>query len=280
VTPPSAVAPIELPAPTSVDKALTVLETLADAPAELSLGELSLRCGLAKPTAHRLLQTLLRRGYVRQTGQRAYTVGPRTLALGGAALSAVDYAREAGPALARLRERTRETIHLGVLSAGEVVYVEKLEGQGTFRMASNVGERLALHCTAIGKCVLAWSTDAERRQLLSTRSLTARTPQTIVARRALTEELDAIAQQGWAIDDEENERNVRCVGAPVFDHRGTVLGAVSVSAPAFELSRSEATRLAPAVMTAARDISLQLGAPVELLPAAHRELPRTLRGRG
>jgi len=258
---------------TSVDKALTVLETLADSPTELSLGDLALRCELAKPTAHRLLQTLLRRGYVRQTGERAYAIGPRTLALAGAALSGVDYAREARPALARLREVTPETIHLGVLSSGEAVYVEKLEGLGTFRMASSVGERLDLHCTAIGKCVLAFASEAEREELLAGRPLAAKTPKTIVQAPRLAKELDAIARQGYAIDDEENERNVRCVGAPVFDHRGKALGAVSVSAPAFELSRAGATRLARAVMSTARDISLALGTPPDLLPPAHRRLP-------
>jgi IclR family acetate operon transcriptional repressor len=140
-------------------------------------------------------------------------------------------------------------------------------------MASKLGDPLQLHCTAIGKAILA-NLPAERRdELLQGHSLPRRTENTITSHSKLKAELRDVRRQGFAHDDEENEVNVRCVGAPVFDAHADVIGAISISAPTFELSKEAALALAPAVMEAGRSVSLALGAPEDALPAAYRRQP-------
>lgn len=250
----------------SVEKAFAVLEVLVRADADLSLGDVASRSALSKPTAHRLLQTLVRNGFVRQTHERHYAVGFRMYRLAGATMARADHSEAIRPALSRLHEATPETVHLARFAGDEAVYVEKLEGRRPYRMASTIGMRLELHCTAIGKAVLAFLPEEHRQRLLESLELRRRTPHTHTSLRTLKEDLDAIAQRGYALDEEENEEGIRCVAAPVFDARGQVFGAVSVSAPTFHLSRADAIELARAVITATRDASLALGAPLDGLP--------------
>jgi DNA-binding IclR family transcriptional regulator len=260
--------------PSSSDKALTILEIVLSAEEPLSLAELARAAGLTKPTAHRLLQALVRRRYVMRTGVRSYATGPRALWLAGQTLARVNHAEMARPTLRRLHELIPETVHFAVLSGTEVVYVEKFEGRRPYRMASSIGMSLPLHCTAIGKSVLAFLAPEERRALLPEGALPARTPNTITSRERFEAELKRVAQRGYAMDDEENEENIRCIGAAVFDNNGVPIGGVSVSAPSFQLSARDARRMAPAVVATAREISVALAADVDRLPPSYRSPAR------
>lgn len=245
--------------PTSIERALSLIESLAHRGADVSLGELARDAGMPKPTAHRILQTLAQAQYVHSNGDGTYLPGPRLLALAGGLLDANGYARYAGPALRELERHTPDTIHFAVLIGDESVYVEKLEGRRPYRMASRIGMPLAFHCTAIGKTILAHlPPDDGRRQIALTR-LQRRTERTIVDPAALERELEAIRERGYAVDDEENEDGVRCVGAPVFGSAGRVLGGISVSAPSFHFSRDDAAALAPVVIEAAGRVSHAIG---------------------
>jgi DNA-binding IclR family transcriptional regulator len=250
---------------TAVDKALTVLEALVEGAPRMSLAAIAARSRLAKPNTHRILQILSRRGYARTDGIGNYDPGPRILALAGEILVALDYASHARPALRALQARVPETIHFGVLSAGVLVYVEKLEGLGAYRMASAVGMQLPLYCTAIGKALLAELPADERDALLAGIPLSPRTTHTKTDRAQLDADLEEIAQLGFAFDEEENEAGVRCVGAPVFSSLGRVVGGVSVSMPAFQLSPETARRIAPDVIEAAAEVSRSLGAPANVV---------------
>ena len=249
----------------AVDKALTVLEALVGGAPHTSLAAVAARSGFAKPNTHRILQTLLRRGYARTDGNGTYEPGPQILALAGSILATLDYASHARPALRALQARLPETIHFGVLSGGELFYVEKFEGRGAYRMASAVGMQLPFHSTSIGKAVLAELAADERDAVLAGKTLPRRTPRTRSDRAALDAELAEIGRVGFAFDDEENEVGVRCVGAPVFGAMGHVVGGISVSMPAFQLSPEIARRMAPDVIEAAADVSRSLGAPANVL---------------
>jgi len=132
-----------------------------------------------------------------------------------------------------------------------------------------VGNRLALHSTSIGKAILAYLLPAERATLLAPEALVRRTARTLTTVRELEAELAAIRGQGYAIDDEENEEQIRCVGAAIFDRRGHVIGGMSLSAPAFAMPVTMAHLLGPSVLAAARELSISLGARQDVLPAPY-----------
>jgi DNA-binding IclR family transcriptional regulator len=254
-------------APSTINRALDLLGLVVDEGKPLSLADAAAACGLPKPTAHRILRLLASRGLLHQGRDRSYRLGPELYRLAGKALSQVEYVSAAEDALDALQMVTPETLHFAVLAGNELVFVLKKEGRQPYRMASMVGMRVMIHCTSIGKVVLAF-TPADRRAGLLEDPLVRRTPSTITSMPALQTELDAISQQGFAIDDEENEENVRCIAAPVFNALGAVIGGISIAAPTFNLSLDSAIALAPQVMHAATRISLALGAEPGSLPVS------------
>lgn len=256
----------------AVDRAMAVLEELVASGCDVGLAELASRVRLPKPTVHRILQTLIGRGYARQVSEGLYAPGLRILALAGAVWANVDVGALVRPFMAQLQDLVPETIHFAVLDGAQAVYVEKLEGRRAYRMASVVGMALSLHSTAIGKSMLAFLDDADFGRWAGDAVLTRRTSRTLTTHRQVLSELVTIRRCGYAIDDEENEEDIRCVGAAVLDARNRVFGGISVSAPAFQLTRDNAEQVAPAVATTAARISIAAGLPPHRLPAAYAAL--------
>ena len=250
--------------PSAIDRALDLLTIAITARRPLTLADLAAEAGIPKPTAHRILRLLVARGLLRQADDRSYCLGPKMFALSGEALSQLDYTSAAGEGLRWLQARTPDAIHFAAMTGGVPVYVAKIEGRRPYRMASTIGTSLPIHCTSIGKAILAFMTPDRAEPYLRS-SLVRRTPHTVTSVRTLKQQLEEIRARGFAIDDEENEENVRCVGAPVFDARGGVIGGVSVSSATFNLSLDEALELGPSVLTAALIISTSLGAPREAM---------------
>lgn len=256
---------------TAVDKALSILELVARTPTPLSLAAIAEHWNMPKPTTHRLVQTLVRRGYVRQDADSTYVAGPRTLELGRGARARFDYARVARPSMSDLHDETGKTVQFGTADDFEVRCVDQIDGGGPVRMASQVGQVLDLHTTAIGKAVLAYSAPERREEFLARESFEQKTPKSIVTRRALVRRLDLVFEQGYAIDEAEDQLHVIAVAAPVFSaHNLSALGAVAIVAPDFEMSRVDAEAIAPRVVATAASISTALGAAAPDLPKAHR----------
>jgi DNA-binding IclR family transcriptional regulator len=248
----------------SLERGIRVLEAVVDGGSEVSLGEIAARVGLPKSTVHRLLNTFVSLGYL-DTGEGGhYRGGSRLLALAGRIVASVDYAGLAGPALRRLQDHTVHTVHFGVLEGPVAVYVEKLTGRRPYEMTSRVGHTIPLHSSGIGKSILAFLAPEERGRLIGEITLSRWTETTITSRRALEADLKHVRARWWALDDEENQKGIRCVGTPVFNHTGRVMGAISVSAPVFDFAIDDATSLTPALRAAAREVSEALGAPPEL----------------
>jgi IclR family acetate operon transcriptional repressor len=243
-----------------LDRFLDVLEAIVAGAPETSLESVAAVTGLPKPTVHRILAGLARRGYVVAIGRGLYAPGAQLLMLLGRTHGSLGYPRVARPYLVQLQSLTRHTIHFGLLVGGEVVYVDKLEANRQDRLTSMVGMRLALHATAIGKVILAHLPDASRDALLASTPLTPYTRHTVTNRARLQSGLTLIRRQGFALDNEENEDGVRCVSAPVFGHRGDVVGAISVSGRAQLFSASQASKFSSAVIATANRISTALGA--------------------
>jgi DNA-binding IclR family transcriptional regulator len=179
----------------------------------------------------------------------------------------------AEPLLIELWQNSQETVHLGVLNDGEVLYVEKLESPHTIRMYSEIGRRAPLHCTGLGKALLANLPAEEIEQVIEQRGLRRYTENTLVNRADLFEEMAAIRFRGAAFDNEEHEKSVRCVAAPVYDAQGRVIAAISIAGPAFRMTPERQKDLVPYVVEASQRISRRLGYGAGL---DSRKLPENL----
>jgi len=225
----------------SVERALDVLEALAERGGEASLSEIAARTGLPYGTIHRLLQTLLARGYVRQESDRRYALGGGLVRLGGVAEGMVGV--WAQPHLARMVELSGETANLAVLEGDFVVYVAQAQSPRRLRMFAEVGRRVLPHSTAVGKVLLAWRSPEEAVTLLRRTGMPRRTPHTITTADGLLAELDAVRDRGYALDLGEEELGVHCLAVPVSDG-DRVLAAMSVSGPAARIDALDRDELA------------------------------------
>ena len=247
----------------SVHGAIGVLEAMVESGESAKLAEIARRAGRPKPTVHRILQTFVETGYAVSDGDGSYSPGPRIVMLASRLRAAIDYGRLVRPILEDLLEVTPDTVHFALLSGKHAVYAEKVEGTAPYQMRSWIGKSCDLHCTAIGKAILASLPETRQSALLDLLNLESHTPRTITSRAAMERELARTSRRGYAIDDEENEVGIRCIAAAVRGYGTDVLGAISISAPSFMLTPGEVSRLAPHVQEAARRASLAFGATIE-----------------
>ena len=244
----------------SVDRALDLLEALGSSLQPLGVSELAGLTALPEGTAHRLLRALLQRGYVRQTVDRKYALGSSVLRLRDAGHRTL--AAAAGPALSRLVEISGETANLAVLEGDLAVYVAQVPSARTLRMFAEVGRQVYVHCTAVGKVLVADMPAPHVLALLARVGMPARTPATITEPSALLAELERVRRQGFAVDDGEEEPGVRCLAVPVHDG-SRVVASVSVSGPAERLLPEDLAALAARLRPVADELGgeLAVGAP-------------------
>ncbi len=248
-------SPYPVPA---VEAALSILEALSTVQ-ELGVTELAKRLGLGKGSVHRLLATLVRRGYVEKGPQNdRYRLTYRLYAVGSRAAGRLSLREVAQPIMERLRTETRETVNLGVLDGFRTVSIHLVESPQLLGIHMRVGG-LPAHATGTGKILLAALEPAELARRLEGRRLERVTTRTIRNRVALLAELGRVRTQGFAIDNEECSLGMRCVAAPVCDHRGTVVAALSVVAPCQRLTPTGLTVTIGMVQKAAAEISARLG---------------------
>lgn len=246
----------------SLRRALTLLHAIGgpDAePAGLGLGELAAAAEVDKSTVLRLLAPLREFDLIETDEAGRYRLGVGLLRLGQAYLDRLDLRSVALPVLRELTATTGETAHLVLYQHPNVVYIEKVEADSAVQMRSRIGKVEPAASTGVGRAYLSHAPAAVIDAILAA-GLTKRTPSTIVSTRKWRAELDAARERGYAIDDCENETEVRCVGAPILDHRGQPAAALSVAGPAWRLTRARAEQLGPLVAKAARSVSSRLGA--------------------
>ncbi len=221
-----------------LDRAMAALEVLGARPQERSLVELCNALKLHKSTVHRLMMVLEQHRLV-----------------------------DKNPDTGRYRLGL-ETVHFCILDDGQVFYVEKVEPERSVRMACTVGSRAPAYCTAVGKAMLAELTDAEVNSIIRHWGLKPITKNTISTAAELKAELRAVRTRGFAVDDEEKEEGLRCVGAAVRGHSGRLIAAISVSGPAFRVTKERVQEIGQTVMRVANDLSEELGyqpAPLEMV---------------
>ncbi len=222
-----------------------------------------------KSTVYRFLTSLAKLGFVRQepeTGRYGLTL--KLFEIGTSALERLELSRESEPVLKEVARLTGETVQLATLEESRIVSIGKIESTRTLRvsMASRVGKAAPTYCTALGKTLLAYLPSGRADEVLSGERLVRWTEKTITRRQDLDRELAAIRERGSALDDEENERGVRCVAAPVRNNKGEVCAAVSISVPAVRLPNKEISRYRRIVVRAALDISARMGFRAESSP--------------
>src|ERR1022692_1083328 len=236
-----------------IGRAMTVLACYGSGDQGLSLAELTRRSGLAKPTVHRLLVELATWRLVERSG-RDWRLGMQLFELGQMVPRQRELRNAAMPFLNDLHQVTRGTVHLAILDGAELVYLEKLARIGSPDLPSRVGGRGPLHCTGVGKALLAYSSDSLVSAVVAN-GLRRRTPYTIVAPGILLKQLTDIRHCNIAYDREESTIGVTCVASPVLDNRGLAVAAISVSGSTTYLKGSH---VEPAVQAAALGISRQL----------------------
>jgi DNA-binding IclR family transcriptional regulator len=245
----------------SLVRALTVVEALAEYPAGVTVTQLAAGLQLPKSSVFRVLYTFAQLGYVQQDPlTERYALGTGFLRLAASVEAGSDIRQVARPFLRELRDATDETVHLAVPVGAAMVYIDKVEGNSMLRLASRVGQQMSMHCCALGKAYLAAFGADERDRMIDELDLVARTRRTITDPAVLRDELQRCHQRGFAVDDQENENGVRCVGVPVVDRTGRPVAALSVSAPAARLTRAAIQDVGEKARRAADVISAALGA--------------------
>jgi len=246
-------------------KTFSVLEILLEHRSPMSMSEISEKLKYYPSTVHRILDTLKYGGYVEQNSTtQKYQLGLKLLELGMGKLHQIDLVKEAKPYLRELAKKCNETVHLGILEDTNVLYLAKEESSQTIRMISYIGRRAPLHCTALGKVLLAYLSSTERNDILARIELSKLTDKTITDKTQLEIELNKIEQKGMGWDREENEKDVRCIAAPIRDYQGKVIAAVSVSSPAYRVNKENQDHLQEELVATCQKISSRLGFKLDI----------------
>jgi len=212
----------------AVEKALDILEYLKNNP-QAALTQIYQDLSLPKSSTYGILQTLEARGYIRKDTSNGYCLGLKLYELGVISVEGTDLIKEALPTMEDLAQKTGFVCNLGVLEGDLGVYIEKVEPASPIRLNSWKGKTIPLHCTSLGKVLLAYKGLEQILEVLNRIKLTKNTEKSIIDKELLLSEILQVKQKGYAVDDEENEPDITCFAAPVFDHKGEVVAAVSLS---------------------------------------------------
>jgi len=244
----------------AVERALAMLEAVAQEPEGLSNAEISRKLQIPKSSASYILRTLVNRAYLNRNNDTGkYRVGLKILSLSRGALSGLDVREVALPIMRHLTERTGLTCHLAILDGPEAVYIEKVEPQGFLRVDTWVGRRMRVHATSVGKAMAAHIPQEQLEKIIVEGGMEKRTPKTITTLPRLVKELEKVRAQGYAVDDEENNLGARCLGAPIFNQSGAIEASLGLSGTINQVNGHTMARIVEALKDAARHVSMQLG---------------------
>ena len=257
-----------------LDRTIAVLQAVADSETDLPAADVARQLRLHKSTVHRLLAVLESYRLIKKGPEGAYGLGTRLIELGECAIARLKLSEYAEPHLRTLADQTGEGAHVTILNGNELLSIAHVEGRWNLQSLTRTGLRTQIHCTAAGKALLAFLSNDLCDDLIARLPLKRNTPRTIVKAAAMKVELTRIRHLGYAIDDEEFEEGLRCVSAPIFDHRGHVVASLSLAAPVFRLRKERLNHVARLVVAAAQGLSDDLGHrnPNEARPAAAARL--------
>jgi DNA-binding IclR family transcriptional regulator len=244
----------------SILRASNVLRCFLGEKSHFKISEIARQLKLDRSTTYRILLSLEKCGLVekdQKTGE--YSLGLSTFEIGNTYLRRMDFIKISKPIMTELSLKVQETIHLAVISDTEIVYVDKVDSPRTLGVMSKIGQRAPVYCTALGKVLLAFQPENEQSRIIRKIRLTPLTPRTITSKEKLVEELKAIRKQGYSLDHREIEGEVECIGAPIRDHLGNVIAALSISGPQKKIGTPQERQFVSSVVRATALISSKLG---------------------
>lgn len=243
----------------SVLKALDLMEVLTQN-GELSIGELNEHLGWDKSTIHRLLSTLKEKDYVQQNAEnQKYRAGIKMFEMGNQVVERLGFRRQCQPYLESLAAVTKETVNLAVRDGKDIIYIDKIESSATIKVDLAIGKRLPMYCTGLGKVILAHMPEAEALKILQTEKMIAYTPKTLTTVKDIQEQLELIRNRGCSLDDEEYVEGLICVAAPIQNHLGQVMAAISIAVPQYRFEEGQKTlHYTEKVVETAQKISVEL----------------------
>ncbi len=249
----------------SLERGLAILASFTSSRPLAGTSELARRLGLSRSTTHRYLSTLQRLDYLHQDAEtRKYRLGPRVLDLGFSAINSMDVRELSAPYLRQLCDDTGYTVNLAILDGADVVYVERCRtsraGQREIDLDLHVGSRLPAYCTALGKAILAFLPPDERDAILERVDYAPRGPNTVSGREALLAELERVAADGFAVNNEELAYGLRSIAAPVRNHAGSAVGAINLAVHRTMVSLDDLVhRLSPPLLRTTAEVSRRIG---------------------
>ncbi len=222
----------------SVERVFNILEIMAGEGAPITVTELAEKVHLKISTVHRLLSTLLHRGYVEQEEDNKYRLGLKLMEIGNSVLYYSDIRTVARPFLEELMDRCNETVNLAILDGTDVVYIDQVESKNLIivKMLAQVGNRGPVHCTSSGKALVAFLPEDKVEETIAKLDLAKYTNETITDLENLRKELKRVREDGYAVDWGEREEHVRCIAAPIFDHDGRAIASISISGPSTRIT--------------------------------------------
>ena len=260
---------------TALQRGLQLLHLFSESPRGLTAKQVAALSRLPVSTVHRFLANLITAGFLNRDGEGTHHLGIACFSIGQAAVGQLDIRRLSLPYLQELNQQTRETIHLTVRHGLSAVYVEKLDSPEQLRIHSRIGASVPLHCTAVGKVMLAYMPEDEQERVLPELDVKRLTPNSVGNLQELKAELFRVRKNGYACDLEEHELHIRCVAAPIYDHTGSVQSSLSITAPTLRMPVTRLRRLAPLIQEAGLKISAELGYQPTASLSARRALNRS-----
>jgi IclR family transcriptional regulator, KDG regulon repressor len=250
----------------SILRACKILKSFSGDKAHFKISDLARQLHLDRSTTYRILLSLERAGFVEKNKEAGtYSLGLAAFEIGNAYLLQTDLIRVSKPVMEDLASKAQETVHLAVLSDIEIVYVDKVDSPRTLGVMSKLGQRGPLHCTSLGKALLAFQPEDEQTRIIQKIRMTPFTSRTITSKQKLIEELRVIKKQGYALDRREIEEDVECIGAPILNYLGNVIAGLSISGPQRKMGTPREKQFIRDVVKAAALISSKMG---------YHEMPR------
>jgi DNA-binding IclR family transcriptional regulator len=257
-------AAVKTPSVPALERGLALLELIAKSRSGLTFSQLARMVDYPASSIHCLLITLERQGYLhRSETSGRYMCGMKLVRIANVALDGIMLREKASPLLRDLCKRTGLTVHLAIRERNEAMLIAKVSSIEGQHIATWIGKRIDVHCTSMGKCLIAWLPEPELDELIRHHGLLRHNENTISSARKLKQELEKTRASGYAVDDQEEEIGIRCVGAPVFDSNGNVVAAVSVSGTIDQIDLENCRELIECIQQTGRAISIPVAEVAE-----------------
>jgi len=244
----------------TLNRVLDIIELLAEQREGIGVTEIGQALGLHKSTVHRMLNALAERGYIEKDPKYStYKIGLKFIEISSLSLNKLELKTEARPFIRKLAETVGQPVHLAILDGMDAVYIDKVEAVNSIRMYSQIGKRVPVYCSALGKVLLSGLKNDERKTVISKLQFVKMTSNTIDSPERLEEEVQKAIERGWALDNEEHEEGIRCIAAPVYDYAGKIIAAVSVSGDKTIINSCRDDEISSLVIETAKNISHRMG---------------------